>query len=97
MAGAVFNVVPSLVVPNLRPNTDVNRVVSVDASSGVNVSVSPTYPEISEPVGIVSCALTNDAIVTCPNTANPAGCVAVLILSRDSLIDSPIFTTYEKS
>ena len=39
--GEVFNVVPSVVVPSLRPNTAVNIFVNVEASSGVNVSVSP--------------------------------------------------------
>ena len=40
LSGADTTVVPSVVVPNLLPNIEVKRFVRVDASSGVNVSVS---------------------------------------------------------
>ena len=52
LSGVVFKVVPSDVVPSLLPNTLVNNVENVEASSGVNVSVSPTNPENEPPVGV---------------------------------------------
>mgnify|MGYP005742327629 FL=1 len=52
LVGFGLRVVPSVSVPSLLPKTLLNRVVNVDASSGVNVSVSPTNPEIEPAAGV---------------------------------------------
>ena len=64
---------PSVSVPNLRPNTVENNCSKVKNNGDWE------RPEIIPSTGTDICPLTLFDILTCPLTANPAGCIAFLI------------------
>ena len=84
-----LNVVPSSVVPNLRPKVASNSPSRIDASSGEKPNCA----------SVNGCTLAETVFVIAisPKTIQPAGCTEDFNWSRHDEIDSPTLITYEKS